>query len=158
MRTFLLVLSFVAVFVLADTSSLQRPATASSTTAPLAVREPIVAGGVRMWRFAEIRVVPSDIATANRAELESLRQRVQRAEADNLGLYLMDPAVRERQSVQIRLIQDLFSYAERKDSDQGKSPVAIEVQRHLNHVQGRMACETCHPSLVAGKSGTGSLK
>jgi len=155
MRTFLLVLAFASVLVLADSSSVRRPVAASSNVVPAAVQKPIVASGVRMWRFAEIRVIPSDIAAANRTELESLRQRVQRAQADNLGIYLMDPAVRERQDQQIRLIQDLFSFAERKDSDQGKSPVAIEVQRHLNHMQGRMNCEACHLSLVAG---TGRLK
>jgi hypothetical protein len=154
MRTFLLVLSFASVLVLADSSSFRHPVAASST-APVAVQRPIVVSGVRMWRFAEIRVIPSDLAAANRTELDSLRQRVQRAEAENLGIYLMDPAVRERQEQQIRLIQDLFSFAERKDSDHGKSPVAIEVQRHLNHIQGRMACESCHPSLVAAH---GSLK
>jgi hypothetical protein len=158
MRTFLLVVSFLSVLVLADSSSPRRPVPASQTAVPVVIQQSALATGTRMWRFAEIRVIPSDQAVADRTELESLRQRVHRAEAENLGLYLMDPAVRERQEAQVRLIDDLFHYAERQGSDQGKTPVAIEVQKHLNHIEGRMACESCHPSLVAGKLGVGSMK
>jgi len=158
MRTFLLVVSFLSVLVLADSSSLRRPVPVSQIAAPVVLQKPDLATGTRMWRFAEIRVIPSAQAAADRAELESLRQRVHRAEAENLGFYLMDPAVRQRQEEQVRLIEDLFGYAERQGSDQGKTPVAIEVQRHLNYIQGRMACESCHPSLVAGKHGVGSVK
>jgi len=104
-----------------------------------------------MWRRAEIQVVPLDLAIANRAELDSLRRRVERVEADAVAgnVYLTDPAVRERLTQQLQLIRALLSYAERRDSDQGKSQVALQVQHHLNRIEGRMACEACHPSLVS---------
>lgn len=104
-----------------------------------------------MWRRAEIQVLPLDMAAANRAELESLRRRVASVEAESVAgnVYLIDPAVRERLAQQLQLIRALLSYAERRESDEGKSQVALQVQRHLNRIEGKMACEACHPSLVS---------
>jgi len=147
--TFLCALSMVAVVLVAETSSYQHP-----TLVPIAQlqsRASSAGDGVQMWRRAEIQVVPLDLAIANRAELDSLRRRVERVEADAVAgnVYLTDPAVRERLTQQLQLIRALLSYAERRDSDQGKSQVALQVQHHLNRIEGRMACEACHPSLVS---------
>jgi len=147
--TFLCALSLVAVVLVTKTSSYQYP-----TLVPIAQlqsRASSAGDGVQMWRRAEIQVVPLDLAIANRAELDSLRRRVERVEADAVAgnVYLTDPAVRERLTQQLQLIRALLSYAERRDSDQGKSQVALQVQHHLNRIEGRMACEACHPSLVS---------
>jgi hypothetical protein len=147
--TFLCALSLVAVVLVAETSSYQHsaPVPIAAQSQPRAFS---ASDGVQMWRRAEIEVVPLDIAVANRAEIESLRRRVERVEADAVAgnVYLTDPAVRERLTQQLQLIRALMSYAERRDSDQGKSQVALQVQHHLNRIEGRIACESCHPSAV----------
>lgn len=108
--------------------------------------------GVRMWRRAEVQVVPLDVAIGNRAELEALRERVARAENDTAMVNASDPAVREQLQKQLQLIRWLLSYAERTQSDRGKSPRAMEVQRHLNDIEGRVNCEACHTGVVAERS------
>src|SRR5689334_18371583 len=72
---------------------------------------------VRMWRRAQIRVVPLDLFAGDKAELESLRARVARAEADAARLS-PDPATREQLSRQLQLMKALLSYADRIQSDQ----------------------------------------
>ena len=105
---------------------------------------------VRMWRRAEVQVVPLDLEIANRAELESLRRRAVQIEAEAVALN--NPrAVRDQLDRQLQLIRALISLAERQDSDQGKSATAIAVQRHLNHIEGRIMCESCHTSVSAVK-------
>jgi hypothetical protein len=104
--------------------------------------------GVRMWRRAEVHIVPTDMAVANRVELESLRTRAARCEADVASLN-SDPATREQLQKQLQLIRSLLTYAERNESDAGKSPTALEVQRHLNEIEGRVSCESCHAGVVA---------
>lgn len=148
--TFLCALFVVTVVVLvAETSPYQH-----STPMPVAQiqsRDFSAGDGTRMWRRAEIEVVPLDVAAANRAELESLRRRVAQVEAEAAAgaVYLADPAVRERLTLQLQLIRALLSYAERRESDYGKSQIAMQVQHHLNRIEGRMACEACHPSVVS---------
>ena len=105
--------------------------------------------GLRMWKRAEIIVHPLDVVVANRAELESLRSRAARLEADRSMLNVSDPAAREQLDKQLQLIKSLLTYAERAQSDAGKGPTAIEVQRHLNEIEGKVSCEACHSGLVA---------
>jgi hypothetical protein len=107
-----------------------------------------------MWRRAEIRVMPMDLVAADKAELASLRERIARAEADSRRLDVSDPAVREQFLRQFQLMEALLSYAERRDSDEGKSPSAVEVQRHLNQIEGQRMCEACH-SRAGGMVGAG---
>jgi hypothetical protein len=146
--TFLCALFLVAIVLVAETSPYQH-----STPQPVAqFQDRDFAGdGTRMWRRAEIEVMPLDLAAANRAELESLRRRARQVEADATAgnFYLTDPAVRERLNQQLTLIRALLDYAERRDSNQGKSQTAMQVQHHLNRIEGRMACEACHPSVVS---------
>jgi hypothetical protein len=100
--------------------------------------------GVRMLRRADIVVLPVELAVANRAELVSLRERVAHAEVDMARLELSDPAVREQLSRQLQLMRALLNYAQRWDTDQGKGLVALQVQRHLNQIEGVVMCEACH--------------
>ena len=97
-----------------------------------------------MLRQAEIRVLPTDLAAANRAELASLRDRVAQAEINATRLEVSDPAVREQLARQLQLAKALLSYAERQDSEEGKSPVILQVEHRLNRIEGRMMCEACH--------------
>ena len=153
MRTpaFLFALCLVAVLALAQISSLNnqssvpQPGTRGSQGGP----DSRAGDGVRMWRRAEIRVVPLDVVAANRVELQSLRERQARIEGDSRKLDLSDPAVREQVSRQLQLIRAALAYADRQDSDYGKSASAVEVQRHLNQIEGQMMCEACHTSIVA---------
>jgi hypothetical protein len=108
-----------------------------------------------MWRRAEIRVVPLDLVAADRAELQSLQARIVEAEVDAVRLSPPDPAVREQLSRQAQLMKALLALAERQDSDQGKSPEAIQVQRHLNQIEGQRMCEACHNRMVARSDGGG---
>jgi hypothetical protein len=100
--------------------------------------------GVRMLRRADIVVIPVEVAVANRAELASLRDRVAEAEVGMTRLYRSDPAVREQLSRQLQIMRALLNYAERQDTDQGKGLVAVQVQRHLNKIEGQVMCEACH--------------
>jgi len=149
--TFLFALLSVAVIVLADTTLFRQP----STPAPVTVvsrqqGQSSFVDGLRMWRRAEVQVVPLDLAMANRAELESLRRRAAQIEAEAVALN--NPrSVRDQLDQQSQLIRALISLAERQDSDQGKSATAIAVQRHLNHIEGRIMCESCHMSVSAIK-------
>jgi hypothetical protein len=105
--------------------------------------------GSRMWRRAEIRVVPLDQADLNKAELQSLHERVSLAETQGAGYWFTDPAVRKQLSDQIQLIDDLLKFAEKQQASNTKSPTAIEVERRLNQIQGQTMCEACHSGIVA---------
>jgi hypothetical protein len=78
-----------------------------------------------------------------------LRTRIAEAELDASRLAPSDPAVREQLSRQLQLMKALLSFAERQDSDQGKSPTALQVQQHLNQIEGQRMCEACHNRVVA---------
>jgi len=107
----------------------------------------------RMWRRAEIRVVPLDQADLNKAELQSLRDRVARAEAESTGFWFSDPTLRKQLSEQLQLMKELLKFAEQQQSNRGKSPTAVEVERRLNQIQGQTMCEACHSGIVARNGG-----
>jgi hypothetical protein len=154
--TFLFALSLVTGLVLAETSSVWQPSAVAGAPVQLSQRasdSQNIGDGVRMWRRAEIRVMPLDLVAADRAELQSLRARIAEAEVDATRLSSSDPAVREQLSRQLQLMKALLSYAERQDSDQGKSPAALEVQQHLNRIEGQTMCEACHNRIVARRDG-----
>jgi hypothetical protein len=100
--------------------------------------------GVLMLRRADIVVIPMELAVTNKAELASLRDRVAEAEVDLTRLDLPDPALREQLSRQLQLTRALLNYAERQETDQGKGLVVLQVQRHLNKIEGQAMCEACH--------------
>ena len=155
--TFLFALSFVTVLMLADSSSGWQPAAVQSVPVQLTQRETDLQSGdgVRMWRRAEIRVMPVDLVAADKAELQSLRTRIAEAEVDAARLAPSDPAVREQFSRQIQLMKALLTFAERQDSNQGKSPTALQVQQHLNQIEGQVMCEACHNRILARTDGGG---
>lgn len=103
----------------------------------------------RMWRRAEIRVVPLDLYLANRVELDSLRTRVEQAEVDAGRMEPPDPAARELIYRQQQLLKALLNLAGRQESNTGKGPTVLEVQRHLNEIEGKVQCEACHSGVVA---------
>jgi hypothetical protein len=111
---------------------------------------------VRMWKRAEIRVIPADRVAADDAELQSLRDRVLRAELDSSRLAPADRAVREQLLRQRQLMYALLTFAERQGDDHGKGPTALEVQKNLNHMEGQMMCETCHTRVVARTAPSGA--
>ena len=148
MRTlaFLFSLCVVGVLVLAQTLSdplIDRGA--SSQAVP--VQHSAV--GERMWRRAEIRVVPLDLYLANKVELDSLRVRVEQAQADTAKLEPPEPATRELLYRQQQLLKALLILAQRQESNAGKGPTVLEVQRHLNEIEGKVMCEACHTGMVA---------
>jgi len=102
-----------------------------------------------MWRRAEIRVTPLEQAERNRAVLESLRNRVAQAERETPSLWLLDSNVRQQLSSQVQLMRELLTFAELQESNQGKSPNALAVERRLNQLQGQTMCEACHSGIVA---------
>jgi hypothetical protein len=50
---------------------------------------------------------------------------------------------------QQQLLKLLLNLAERQESNAGKGPTVLEVQRHLNEIEGRVMCEACHTGVVA---------
>ena len=142
---FLFALSLFIVSLFLRGVSAQHTVAPSQGITPLHENVPEATGdGVRMLRQAEIRVMPTDLAAANRAELASLRDRVVQTESNARRLEVSDPAVREQVSRQLQLAKALLSYAERRDSEDGKSPVVLQVEHRLNKIEGRMMCEACH--------------
>jgi hypothetical protein len=109
--------------------------------------------GSRMWRRAEIRVVPLDQVDLNKSELQSLRERVARAEAQSTGFWFADPALRKQLSEELQLMKELLKFAEQQQASSAKSPTAIEVERRLNQIQGQTMCEACHSGIVARNGG-----
>ena len=105
--------------------------------------------GERMWRRAEIRVVPLDLYLANKVELDSLRARVEQAQADAARMEPPDPAARELLYRQQQLLKALLNLAGRQESNAGKGPAVLDVQRHLNEIEGKTQCEACHTGVVA---------
>jgi hypothetical protein len=105
--------------------------------------------GSRMWRRAEIRVVSLDQADLSKAELQSLRDRVAKAQAEGTGYWFSDPALRKQLSDHLQLMRDLLKFAEQQQSNRTKSPTAVEVERRLNQIQGQDMCEACHSGIVA---------
>jgi len=112
--------------------------------------------GSRMWRRAEIRVIPVEQAEWNRAALESLRTRVAQAERESAGLWLLDSNVHQQLSSQVQLMKELLTLAEQQQSNRGKSPNALAVERRLNQLQGQTMCEACHNGVVARNHGVGT--
>ena len=150
--TFLFALFLVTGLLLAETSSLWQSSVLPEPALQVLQKQVQVQGngdGVRMWRRAEIRVTPLDLAAADRAELQSLRNRIAEADVDAARLAPVDPALREQLSRQSQLMRAVLNLAERQASDQGKSPAALQVQRHLNAIEGQRMCEACHNQMVA---------
>jgi len=155
---FLFALCLATMVAVAAVSSLQ-PKIAPQTVAPS--RPDVTAlqsnyDSSRMWRRAEIRVTSLEQADRNRAALESLRTRVAEAERESAGLWLVDPHVRQQLSAQVQLMQELLTLAEQQQSNRGKSPNALAVERRLNQLQGQTMCEACHSGIVARNHGAGS--
>ncbi len=105
--------------------------------------------GSRMWRRAEIRVIPLEQADRNRAELESLRIRLVQVERESANVWLIDSNVRQQLSSQVQLMKELLRFAEQQQSDRGKGPTALAVERRLSQLQGQTMCEACHSGIVA---------
>ena len=103
----------------------------------------------RMWRRAEFRVTPLEQVDRNRVGLESLRNRVAQAERQTASWWLIDPNMRQQLSSQIQLMQELLAFVEQQQSDQGKTPNALAVERRLNQMQGQTMCEACHSGILA---------
>jgi hypothetical protein len=155
---FLFALCLATMVAFAAVSSLQ-PKNASQAIAPSRLDVTALQSnydGSRMWRRAEIRVIPLEQADRNRAALESLRTRVAEAERESDGLWLVDPHVRQQLSLQVQLMQELLTLAEQQQSNRGKSLNALAVERRLNQLQGQTMCDACHSGIVARNHGAGS--
>lgn len=155
---FLFALCLATVVAFAAVSSL-KPTNAPQTIVPSPLDVTALQStydSSRMWRRAEIRVIPLEQADRNRAALESLRSRVAQAERESAGLWLVDPHVRQQLSVQVQLMQELLILAEQQQSNRGKSPNALAVERRLNQLQGQTMCDACHSGIVARNHGAGS--
>ena len=147
--TFLLLLCLAGVLVLAQALSDVSPTGPATPAANPMMPSHSTAAGERMWRRAEIRVVPLDLYLANRVELDSLRTRVEQAQADVNRMEPPDPAARELLYRQQQLLKALVNLAGRQESNNGKGPTVLEVQRHLNEIEGKVQCEACHSGVVA---------
>jgi hypothetical protein len=106
-----------------------------------------------MWRRAEIRVTSLDQVELNKAELQSLRERVAKAEAESTGFWFSDPSLRRQLYEQLQLSKDLLKFAEQQQANRATSPTAVEVERRLNQIQGQTMCEACHSGIVATNRG-----
>ncbi len=146
---FLLVLCVVGALMLAQT--LSSPAVMDRATPGANQMMPAhqTGTGESMWRRAEIRVVPLDLYLANKVELDSLRARVEQAQADAARMEPPDPAARELLYRQQQLLKSLLNLAGRQESNAGKGPTVLDVQRHLNEIEGKVQCEACHTGVVA---------
>lgn len=103
----------------------------------------------RMWRRAEILVIPLEQVERNRVALESLRNRVAQAERETSSFWLVDPNVHQQLFSQVQLMKQLLAFAEQQQSNKGKGPIAFAVERRLNQLEGQTMCEACHSGIVA---------
>ena len=155
---FLFTLCLAAVLAFGAAVSSREPTNASS--AAVAFRRdttaiPIDDDSSRMWRRAEIRIIPLEQVNRDRAALESLRNRVAAAERESANLWLLDSDVRQQLSSQVQLMKELLTLAERQQSNRGKGPPALAVEHRLNQLQGQTMCEACHSGIVAQNHGVG---
>lgn len=151
MRSAAFLLAFCVVGALMLAQTLSNPALMDRATPGSKQMMPAHQTGVgeSMWRRAEIRVVPLDLYLANKVELDSLRKRVEQAQADVARMEPSDPAARELLYRQQQLLKALLNLAGRQESNAGKGPTALDVQRHLNEIEGKVQCEACHTGVVA---------
>ena len=155
---FLFALCLAALVAFGAAGSSQLPTNAPPNIAP--PRQDAVAGqksndSSRMWRRAEIRVTPLEQADRDRAALESLRNRVAQAERESSTIWLGDANVRQQLLSQVQLMGELLAFAERRQSNRGKGPNALAVERRLNQLEGQTMCEACHSGIVAQNHGGG---
>jgi hypothetical protein len=113
--------------------------------------------GQPMVTRAYIEVVPLDLLVERNKQLEYLRGRVTQGELDALKLSSSNRGLREHLFRQIDTMQALLHYIERAESDQGKSPAALEVKRHLNEIEGKVNCGACHTGVVARGATSGRV-
>lgn len=146
--TFLLFVFFLAVLVLAQTPGNRLPQGPPDERLQNLPGHSAYGPAGSMWRLAEVRVVPLDVAAAQTKELATLRARVELAKLEYAKLSPSDAAVREQLTRQIELMDALLLWAERQNSDAGKSPTAIQVQQHLNNIEGKVQCESCHGGII----------
>lgn len=156
---FLFALCLAAIVAFGAAVSPQKPTNGRLAIAPS--RDPVTAvrsnyDSSRMWRRAEIRVTPLERVDRNRAVLESLRDRVAQAERESANIWLLDSNVRQQLSSQLQTMRDLLTLAEQQQSNQGKSPNALAVERRLNQLEGQTMCEACHSGIVARNHGGGT--
>jgi hypothetical protein len=153
---FLFALCLATLVAFAAAASSHRPMNVPQAMAPEATALQSNYDGSRMWRRAEILVTPLEQVERNRAALESLRSRVAQAEQGSASLWLVDPQVRRQLSSQLELLRDLLNLAEQQQSNRGKSPNALAVERRLNQLQGQTMCEACHSGIVARNHASGT--
>jgi hypothetical protein len=110
----------------------------------------------RMWRRTEFRVIRLEQVDQDRATLESLRNRVAQAERESSSLWMWDSNARQQLSSQVQLMKELLTLAERQQSNRGKGPTALAVERRLNQLQGQTMCKACHGGIVAQNHGVGT--
>ena len=156
---FLFALCLATMVAFGAAISSQQPKNAPQAIAPS--REDVTINqdnydGSRMWSRAEIRVTPLEQVDRNRAVLESLRNRVVQAERENASLWLVDSDVRRQLSSQDQLMRELLTFAELQQSNRGKGPNALAVERRLNQIEGQTMCEACHSGIVARNQGGGT--
>jgi hypothetical protein len=146
---FLFALALLAALAFGISASQQTSNIPNSRPIP---KSPELWGGyttARMWRRAEIRVVPLDQVDLDKAKLQSLRDQAARAQSQGTGIWFADPYLRKQLSEQLQLINDLLKFAEHQQANKAKTPTALEVERRLNQIQGETMCEACHSGIVA---------
>ena len=146
--TFLLFVLFLAVLLLAQSPGSPSPQGPPDERMQNLPGQSAYSHAGSMWRLAEVRVVPLDVAAAQTKELATLRSRVELAKLEYAKLSPADASVREQLARQMELLDDLMHWADRQSSDEGKSPTAIQVQQHLNNIEGKVQCESCHGGIV----------
>jgi hypothetical protein len=77
------------------------------------------------------------------------------AERETSSFWLVDPNVRQQLLSQVQLMRQLLTFAEQQQSNKGKGPTALAVERRLNQLEGQTMCEACHSGIVAENHGSG---
>lgn len=124
------------------------------TPPPKAQPRPSVRGGdgEPMVTRAYIDVVPLELLAERNRQLEFLRSRVAQLEVEDLRLASAKPEIREPLARQAEVMNALLRYATSEQSDQSKSPAALEVKHHLNEIEGKGNCQACHTGVVANST------
>ena len=108
--------------------------------------------GEPMVTRAYIDVVPLELVAERNRQLESLRTRIAQLEVEDMRFAVAKPEIREQLARQAELMNALLQFIGREQADEGKSPAAMEVKRHLNEIEGKVNCQACHTGVLADSS------
>lgn len=109
-----------------------------------APERPDEAPGPHMTRRAAIRVVTIERLQQEQAQRQQVLDLLHTMSLTRRHISTSDPVVRQQLDLESRLEDAVRAHLDGDVSDEGKSGIALSVQRKLNAIEGQSNCGTCH--------------